>query len=359
MKISPQQLDGLKKTIAQGKTIFAIKEYRAITGADLMTAKLFIDELVAQNNALNSLSKKVEGQECFNHQQMQLMADLLAEEKRDDAIAMYMHIKHDGMPNVDEFKAGLEFINQLPRYIQDYDITQEHITDQEVTEKVKQQKHIKEPDKQKSTEQSNETKALDYAFEWLSDETAPKLLNNFLDANIPLMDKSQFVPINEFSRFILAYKISITALLVIASYSVIAGILQSNPNPSSLIAWVFLLGFPAITLFYTWKTWKFYKQSIQAKQGVLNDYYRQGMFVLKDGLLLHKKNKFCYIPKTSISKFKLTTYPRRHVPTTLDVHVQMADDSMVSYRLNFLKQLNTPLHKALQQWHKTGYWEYH
>ena len=110
MKISPQQLDGLKKTIAQGKTIFAIKEYRAITGADLMTAKLFIDELVAQNNALESLSKKVEGQECFNHQQMQLMADLLAEEKIDDAIAMYMRIKHDGMPSDDEFKAGVNLL---------------------------------------------------------------------------------------------------------------------------------------------------------------------------------------------------------------------------------------------------------
>jgi hypothetical protein len=356
MKITDLQLQDLKTIVAQGQKIFAIKKYRAITGADLMTSKLFIDGLIAQNEALNSLSENVEGHESFNHQQLQLMSSLVVEDKKDAAIAMYMRIKHDDLPSDDEFKAGVAFINQLPKYIQDRGFTIEKIPEHKVIEQLQQQL-IKEQEEQKVTEQVSTDNTADYALNWLADELAPKFLNNFLDTKIPLMDKSQFVPVNNSSRATLVYNLFFSSLLVIASYNVITGIVNKTLTPNSTVAWVLLFAFPTVTLFFLWKTWETYQQNSKINQAKQKGQYRQGLFVLKEGLLLHTKNKFCYLPKESISEFKLISNGR-HEAKNLDVYIQKSNGSLVSYRLDFLNQVNSSLHKSLYLWHKTGHWEF-
>ncbi len=355
MKITTQQLNELKNTIAQGKTIFAIKEYRAITGADLLTAKLFVDELIAENKALNSLSENVEGQESFNHQQLQLMSSLVAEDKKDAAIAMYMRLKHDDLPSDDEFKTGVAFINHLPKYIQESGFTKEQIPGDKVKEKLHQFK--KEQEEQKVTEQVSPNNTADYALNWLADEMAPKFLTNYLDTKIPLMDKSKFVPINNSGRATLVYNLFFSSLLVIASYSVITGIVNKTLTPNSTVAWVLLFAFPAVTLFFLWKTWESFQKDSKINQAKQKGQYRQGMFVLKEGLLLHIKDKFCYLPKENISEFKLISNGR-HEAKTLNVYAQKPNDSLLSYRLDFLKQVNSSLHKSLYQWQRTGHWEF-
>ena len=357
MNTTTEQLDKLKKTIAQGRMIFAIKEYRAITGADLMTAKLFIDELIAENNALNTLSDKVKGQESFNYQQLQLMSDLLKQNKKDEAISMYMRIKHDDLPSDEEFKTGVKFINQLPQYIQDNGITKEEFPEHKVNKQLQQhRKKQKEQEEQKVTEQTQATNNTEYAFNWLADESAPKFLNNFLDTTIPLMDKSQFVPINNSGRATLVYNLFFSGLLVIASYSVITGLMHNTLSPNSTVAWVLLIAFPTVTVFFLWKTWQSYQKDSIINQAKQKGQYRQGMFVLKEGLLLHIKNKFCYLPKENINEFKLTSNGR-HEAKNLDVYIQKPDGSLLSYRLDFLNQVNTSLQKSLQSWHRTGHWE--
>ena len=193
--------------------------------------------------------------------------------------------------------------------------------------------------------------------QWLDEKQAPLYIRNYIDKNIPLMDKSTFIPVAPTGIFeILFYGVFFCVSLFITWFYTkkifITEVITLKITYGMLYTVLIFL-----TFFLAWILWQTYKDSKLNKKKLIDGKYRQGLFILDDGLILYTTKQYFFAPHSKIKKFILTRKDRKK-PYDLKMQVYDQNNSLAIVSLEYLKQNNDSLHESLSKWLKTNDWKY-
>ncbi len=166
------------------------------------------------------------------------------------------------------------------------------------------------------------------------------------------MEKGKFVPIQAINYVSLFFNMLFAIIFAAGAYFQFASTIPANkPIHASDIVIISILSFMALALLIMLaKKVKKIKHIAQLKQ---QNKYREGMFVIGNGIILHLGKGYSYIPKVDISGFELS---KNKKPTTLSIQIKTNNGQKIKQSLNFLKADNQKLLKALNNWLQTGIW---
>jgi len=361
-QLSEQHFIKLRDMVVQQRGVIAKTQYRDFTGSDLLEAHTFIEALEDEINIINKGADLVKGHNYLTTDQLLELRKLLNQADRTAAINMYMKLKYpQAYDDKDFIDAGTFMDNLLSR--EDIDISKSayhQLTPSTITDKIKQQQDKVEKTKSEFT-----------TIDWLPVNTAPLFIEKLIDPDIPLEDSLNFIPIEGHEkprgRFFNKIYFIVHLLFTLIMFFGIYQILFEPRLLDLLYSWaifIFSIAILAAGSWWLWRNNQHKQQEAKHLQELLKSgKYRQGMFVLSEGIVLHKRESICYVPKNDIEKFTLILRGRTSEnKKELNIHAKDQEDKLWNINLDFLNHQQSDQYRsrnlinALTIWLNTGKW---
>ena len=201
--------------------------------------------------------------------------------------------------------------------------------------------------------------------EWQPEDSIDNRLRRLIDPEQPLRRNDIFLPSMNFSiLYILVsgfwFSVFITGTLVI-SYElldkfVFVGDVGVNKGLPGVVSIILLLA----GAFAAYKSWHSLSSRLKQRELFKNGRYRNGMFILKNAILLHSFSQIFLIEKENILDFHIPPKGRGE-PSKLLIVMQKNEEERINIDLSTLDIDYTAneLKGALMHWMKTGVWEIH
>lgn len=197
---------------------------------------------------------------------------------------------------------------------------------------------------------------------WQPEQTIDQQLYRLIDPKQPLQDNDVFLPSMDFSVMELIWVafwglVFSTGVLAL-SYGLIDPLLLTepaeSPKRSKIINESLLL---LACLFGAYKSWSAFYGKLTRRKSFKEGRYRQGMFVLKDAILLHSMSQVLLIDKPNIHRLHVVHKGRGDSPELLMIlHKDGQDNVHINLKIMKLAHTATALEQSLTEWISSGAW---
>ena len=199
--------------------------------------------------------------------------------------------------------------------------------------------------------------------EWQPENKINKRLFRLIDPEQPLHSDDIFLPSVDYSVIDLLWVglwfCIFTTGIIALSYGLIDEFMfdihekESKGLPSA-ISILLVLGF----CFGAFKTWSSLHSKLIRREMLKNGRFRNGMFILKNAILLHHMSQIFYVEKKYICDLHIITKGRGDPPKLLMI-IQKNDEERINVRIDNLnlKYSVYTLKKSIIHWVNTGIWE--
>jgi len=201
------------------------------------------------------------------------------------------------------------------------------------------------------------------AMEWLPADAVDPSLARLIDPDQALQENDVFLPRITFSKVEIIWKGLWLGICVLGIFSMsfqqISSRVFSSPDQKASGFPIAIAAMLVLALcFGAWKIWKSLHASVTQLKLFKAGRYRNGLFVLNDGLMLHNQSEIFFVEKKNIRRIDVVPRGRAE---PLDVFLVLAKNDDELMRIN-LTNWDLDLHgyslkASLVNWINTGNWE--